>query len=399
MTGRISRLSTTTTGREPRARDIGYPPNRLSTWQLQQAMGYESEFCASSSNSRSSPFVRVPLASDWRYRPARTGGQPTTEHARRRAQSSLGTDGSAWSPERVQRLRLTKGRHIDYTWFMTTLMITTPQGEDVKYVRQLVPKKLDGWHVTTLAPDELFKVVDAPDVLLISLSHQTTPQALTTILKPVARIQGQDPSRSAVFFQIKAWPTQKGACKDPKWNYSAMVKRLQNHSADFPNPLLVDLTIAEGPALVSWLDFKRSYLHQAQHSRVGSAEGSPRPSPLDRVREIVDATSDLRNHKGRLSAKAIALAFGISTSELAEWLGRTRQGLSKTPDAPSLQSSLGFFERVARLRAVVSQGDFLKWLRRPNPELDNKEPLGMLASGDRQTVADFVDDMLTGAPT
>jgi hypothetical protein len=34
----------------------------------------------------------------------------------------------------------------------------------------------------------------------------------------------------------------------------------------------------------------------------------------------------------------------------------------------------------------------------PNPELDDRAPLDLLANTERQIVADFVDDMLTGAP-
>jgi hypothetical protein len=94
----------------------------------------------------------------------------------------------------------------------------------------------------------------------------------------------------------------------------------------------------------------------------------------------------------------VAPAFGISLNQLANWLGRTRQAVSKTPDADSLQNGLGFFERVARLRAAVQQDAFLKWLRMPNSELDQKRPLDLLAGGERQVVADLVDDMLTGAP-
>jgi hypothetical protein len=73
--------------------------------------------------------------------------------------------------------------------------------------------------------------------------------------------------------------------------------------------------------------------------------------------------------------------------------------VAKTPDADSLQDTLAFFERVARLRAVVPQDRFLKWLRMPNAQLDGKSPLDLMAHEERQAVVDFVEDMLTGAPT
>jgi len=66
--------------------------------------------------------------------------------------------------------------------------------------------------------------------------------------------------------------------------------------------------------------------------------------------------------------------------------------------ADSLQDALGFFERVARLRAVVPRDRFLKWLRMPNAQLDGKSPLDLMANDERQVVVDLVEDMLTGHP-
>ena len=76
-----------------------------------------------------------------------------------------------------------------------------------------------------------------------------------------------------------------------------------------------------------------------------------------------------------------------------------KQAVSKTPDADSLQQTLGYFERVARLRLVTkSDAEFRKWLRMPHPEVDGKNPLELLAKGEWQAVADFVDDILIGTP-
>lgn len=126
---------------------------------------------------------------------------------------------------------------------------------------------------------------------------------------------------------------------------------------------------------------------------------TPQPSPLDGVHELLKATEDLRVANGKLSAALVARAFGVSVNELAGWLGRSRQSVAKTPDADSLQNELEFFERVARLRAVVPQDRFLKWLHMPNAQLDDEPPLKLMAKGERQVVVDFVEDMLTGAPT
>ena len=42
---------------------------------------------------------------------------------------------------------------------------------------------------------------------------------------------------------------------------------------------------------------------------------------------------------------------------------------------------------------------FRKWLRTPNELLENASPLELVAKGEWQVIADYVDDTLTGAPT
>ena len=129
-------------------------------------------------------------------------------------------------------------------------------------------------------------------------------------------------------------------------------------------------------------------------------EPTPRPSQLDQVRAIVAATKDLRAPSGNLSAPEISKLFGVSLSRLAKWLNRSRQALSKAPDADSLQTELGHFERIARLRAVLEDpDDFRKWLRMANQQIEGRPPLELLDKGRWQVLADLVDDMLTGNPT
>lgn len=124
-----------------------------------------------------------------------------------------------------------------------------------------------------------------------------------------------------------------------------------------------------------------------------------RRSPLDAVAEVTESTNDLRVSNGNLSAERVARLYGVSLSELAGWLKRSRQAVSKTPDADSLQEALGFFERVARLRTLVKSDEaFRKWLRTQQDALDKESPLRVMAKGEWQTIADYVDDMLSGAP-
>ena len=124
-----------------------------------------------------------------------------------------------------------------------------------------------------------------------------------------------------------------------------------------------------------------------------------RPSPLDRLSAMTVATADLREANGNLSAVRVARLYGLSLSQLASWLGRTKQGVNKTPDADSLQEALGYYERVARLRLITKDdAGFRKWLRTPHSDIDARNPLELLAKGQGQALADYVDDILSGTP-
>jgi len=138
---------------------------------------------------------------------------------------------------------------------------------------------------------------------------------------------------------------------------------------------------------------------KADLADAGKKVSAARTSPLDQWKSVVDATKDLRLANGKLSAERIAKLFGVSLSQLAGWLGRSKQAVSKTPDADSLQEALGCFERVARLR-MITKGDaeFRKWLRTPHELLDNAPPLELMARGELQAMADYVEDILTGTP-
>lgn len=121
--------------------------------------------------------------------------------------------------------------------------------------------------------------------------------------------------------------------------------------------------------------------------------------PLSEAREVIKATRPLLASSGRLSAKSIAKEFGLSLTKLSESIGRLKQTVSKTPDSPKIQSDLKPFEKTFRLRAMLSDRDFKAWLKRPNRHLDEATPLELILNGDTEIVADFAEDMLTGAPS
>jgi hypothetical protein len=120
--------------------------------------------------------------------------------------------------------------------------------------------------------------------------------------------------------------------------------------------------------------------------------------PLGDIREVMQATKSLRSSSGRLSARAVANAFGLSVSRLAKLLRRSRQSLSKTDDAESIQSDLQPFARAARLRANLTEDEFRSWLQFPNPLLGESRPVDLISDGRVDVVADLAEDMLTGSP-
>lgn len=256
-------------------------------------------------------------------------------------------------------------------------------------MRELVPEPLEGWEVETVPSGSLVQAQSRPSVTVVGVGHQTRPAQLRAMIPGLAKLQTISPQGSYVLFtRLKPGvATSEKALRKEVQHWQDLVVEISLNLAAFPNPDRVDV-VEYAPELAAKLSLIEAKLKIAP----------PRPSPLDQVKELVEATGDLRTANGKLSASAVATAFGVSLSQLAGWLDRSRQALSKTPDAPSVQDELAFFERVARLRAVLPKAGFLKWLRMSNTELDDKPPLELLAKGERQVVADLVEDMLTGAP-
>lgn len=162
--------------------------------------------------------------------------------------------------------------------------------------------------------------------------------------------------------------------------------------AQFPSPSHVDCA-SEASGLAAIQAAVARLL--AENSRIVP---TPRVDPLAGMKSVLAATSDLRSKSGRLAASKVARTFGLAVADLASLMGRPRQTVSKTPDAPALQESLGRFERIARLRAVLPEAQFLAWLNHENRELGKKTPIAAIREGRADVVAELADDMLTGTP-
>lgn len=286
---------------------------------------------------------------------------------------------------------------------MRTLLFTSPRERlATEAIRKLVQSRLSNWRVEVLPSGQIDGLAEAPDVTLVELDYGTPPARLEAMMPSLAGLQARTGSRAYVLFSFRE--KEKSALRTAEARrelWTALLERIGQSLAAFPNPERVNVSVTGNPGDLSLeLEHLRTKLDLPPKTvETPQTAGGPRLSALDQVQEVIRATEDLRVGNGNLSAQAVAEAFGISLNQLAGWLGRSRQALSKTPDADSLQGKLGYFERVARLRAVVPPKSFLKWLRMPRRDLENKTPLQLLAAGEGQAVADLVDDMLTGAPS
>jgi hypothetical protein len=121
--------------------------------------------------------------------------------------------------------------------------------------------------------------------------------------------------------------------------------------------------------------------------------------PLSTIKKIVKTGRDLRPDNGRLNTKKNAKVFGLSHAKLARQIRSSPQSISKTPDAKTLQSHLQPYERIARLRTVLSEEEFKVWLNTSNTRLENIDaPIEYLKAGAAEPLASFAENMLTGAP-
>jgi len=280
---------------------------------------------------------------------------------------------------------------------MKTLLLTAPEKKaKPENIRKLVPGEFSGWRIEAIPSGSLGGSTISPDVTVVEIDEDTKPAEVKSMIPDLVEMQGKGPQPSYVVFSFKDYPKAKPAEARAQLRcYQNVMTQITGSLPAFPSPQLVDVTFASSPsAVATLLEYVRAQLDlPVRPTRA-------RPSPLDQVKQVVEASRDLRVADGNISAERVAKLYNVSLSELARWFGKSRQAVTKTPDADSLQPALSFFERVARVRlALKTDADFRKWLRTPHALLENKSPLQLMAKGEWQVMADFVDDALTGAPT
>jgi hypothetical protein len=260
-------------------------------------------------------------------------------------------------------------------------MVTSPTGETT------IPAALRRYRPKLARASEIKGLRRLPELTVVwtneidaLLSHRTFLRRLAERLTATP-----EPSKIVFLFQTKR---RKASARDP-------AQKLIELFRYFSRPL--DLEVAHG--IQAGEDAFDEAVAKIVATRQLTPDRPERADHLGELKKIIEATSDLRAKSGKLSASLVATVFGLSVAELAALVGRTRQTASKTPDADSLQPLLQPFERVARVRAVLSQGGFRKWLHLANDELDGLTPLEAIRQGKVAVVADLVEDSLTGNPS
>lgn len=270
------------------------------------------------------------------------------------------------------------------------LLLVAKRGIAQKELSALLPSdRFKGWKTEATDPDELKDRDSLPDLTVVDVPLSISISGLRKLADTLAEKQENSETGYFVFLSFR-WP--EAPEKETLEKFLRHFRRPDRIQFYF-RPRQDILKAAVG-AVEPTIDILR-----ADADKEAKDSNPPQPSMLDKMQKVLSATKDLREKKGRLSAKLIADLYGTNQAELARWLGKQKQAVFKTPDADSLQKGLENFERIARLRTELSDDDFRKWLRIPNELLDDKAPIELIAQGKWQLVADFVADMITGSPT
>jgi hypothetical protein len=104
-------------------------------------------------------------------------------------------------------------------------------------------------------------------------------------------------------------------------------------------------------------------------------------SPIAREfaqRALAPIISDLRGRGGRLDARKVAAAIGLTMPQFASCIEVSEESLRLSPPPPGLEERLEPFAMVIGIVRDVYGGDSKRvkvWLRTPRPELDGQTPI------------------------
>ncbi len=244
-----------------------------------------------------------------------------------------------------------------------------------------IPAWMRPYSPRTVAGDDVGSLRQLPELTVVETEEPGTVLRYAGFLSSLATRHSRTPGPSKILFVFKA----KRAKVDAKKLSDVLVYFRRVTDVEFARGA-EQAVFALQEALAKLLVLK---------SRAARTES---PDPLGDLASVIAATSGLRAESGRLSAQKVAASFGLSVAELAKLLGKSRQAVSKTADAESIQEGLAPFARIARLRTVLSGEDFRAWLHLPNELLDGHSPSAVIRDGRVGVVADLAEDMLSGNP-
>ncbi|PYP76062.1 MAG: hypothetical protein DMD35_19750 [Gemmatimonadetes bacterium] len=98
-------------------------------------------------------------------------------------------------------------------------------------------------------------------------------------------------------------------------------------------------------------------------------------------RALAPLVSDLRGRHGRLEARKVASAIGLTPQQFADCLEISLEAVQMSPPPPGLEERLEPFAMVVGIVRDVYGGDSKRvrdWLRTPRPELDGQTPIDAL---------------------
>jgi hypothetical protein len=103
---------------------------------------------------------------------------------------------------------------------------------------------------------------------------------------------------------------------------------------------------------------------------------------------------------GRLDAKRVADAYGVSLSALARGLKITQSALSKRPTAAAAQVGLRELEFAwATLRDVLETEERVRaWLNSKTRHLGDRAPIDLLTHGSVEALANYIRSVIAGEP-
>lgn len=125
-------------------------------------------------------------------------------------------------------------------------------------------------------------------------------------------------------------------------------------------------------------------------------EAAPRPgAALAR-----GLATDLHDETGRIDARRVAEAYGLTIPELAKAIHRNAPAIYKTPTAPTLQAPLRVLYTVLTIleEDLGTRRSALVWLNAPHPDLGGSAPLDVIRAGGSEVVRDLLEATRTGMP-